>query len=156
MGSSLPGAELVGFCLDDSGECFVFGEVKTSSDPKQPPRVMHGSDGLVRQLRNLRDRKATRDMLVLYLARRAPDAPSCARFQSALKRYCRDNLDVRLFGCLIRDVEPSVSDVQAAADKLATGRPQPGLIELLAIYLPKNRISSLGHDMTEAMRGANP
>lgn len=157
MGSSLPGAELVGFCLDASGECFAFGEVKTSSDSDQPPRVMRGPDGLVRQLRNLRDRKAAREMLVLYLARRAArDSALCVQFQSAWERYSRDDLDVRLFGCLIRDVQPSVTDLRAAADQLGKGRPQAGLIELLAIYLPKNRISRLGHDVTEAMRGARP
>ena len=50
MRFSFPRAELVGFCLDDSGECFAFAEVKTSADSDQPPRVMRGPDGLVRQL----------------------------------------------------------------------------------------------------------
>ena len=96
-------------------------------------------------------------MLVLYLARRADgDSALRAQLQSALKRYYTDTLDVKLFGCLIRDMEPSVSDLRAAADQLGKGRPQAGLIELLAIYLPKNRISRLGHDVTEAMRGARP
>ena len=32
IGSSLPGADLAGFGTDSKGDCFAFGEVKTSSD----------------------------------------------------------------------------------------------------------------------------
>ena len=32
--SSLPGADLVGFGIDDDGDCLAFGEVKTSGDRK--------------------------------------------------------------------------------------------------------------------------
>ena len=35
-GSSLPGADLVGFGIDENGDCLVFGEVKTSSDRGYP------------------------------------------------------------------------------------------------------------------------
>ena len=96
IGSSLPGADLVGFCLDSSGECFAFGEVKTSADSNRPPRVMGGPDGLIQQLRNLRDSRADRDTLVWYLARRSDDPAWCAKFQSAFGRYMRDALDVML------------------------------------------------------------
>ena len=36
-GSSLPGADLVGFGKDGGGDCIAFGEVKTSSQANYPP-----------------------------------------------------------------------------------------------------------------------
>ena len=42
-GSSLPGADLVGFGIDDDddGDCFAFGEVKTSSERSCPTNRDH-------------------------------------------------------------------------------------------------------------------
>ena len=61
-----------------------------------------------------------------------------------------------LFGCLIRDVDPSRSDLQPAVDKLASGHSQAMLIELVAIHLPQDRISHLGHDVDQALLRARP
>lgn len=41
-GASLPGADLVGFGADDGGDCFTFGEVKTSSEQAYPPGIIYG------------------------------------------------------------------------------------------------------------------
>lgn len=154
--ASLAGPDLRGFHFDGSSTCFAFGEVKTSSDREQPPRVMRGSDGLIAQLRELRSSKDYRDDQVLYLARRPNRAGWFKQLESALERYFEDDRDVRLFGCLIRDVEPSESDLHGAVAKLASGHPPSIVIELLAIYLPKSRIPRLGHDLDEAMRRASP
>ena len=154
--ASLAGSDLVGLHLDGSSACFAFGEVKTSSDPERPPRVMRGSDGLVQQMRELRSSEVYRDSQVKYLARRAERADWFEQFESAFVRYVEDKLDVRLFGCLIRDVEPSRSDLRRAVARLASSHPQSIVIELLAIYLPKNRISRLSHDLDEALRRASP
>ena len=59
-GSSLPGADLVGFGLDDDGDCFAFGEVKTSSDSRYPPRPMYGRTGLKQQLEDLRGKRVAK------------------------------------------------------------------------------------------------
>lgn len=150
------GPDLVGLLLDGSSPCFAFGEVKTSSDPEQPPRVMRGSDGLVQQLRELRGSKVYRDSQVAYLARRAEGTDWFEPLEAAFVRYLKDDLDVRLFGCLIRDVEPSWSDLRRAVAKLASSHPRSIAIELLAIYLPKNRIHRLGHDLDEALRRVRP
>ena len=69
--ASLPGADLVGFKVDDDGICFSFGEVKTSSQSKNPPDVMRGAKGLRLQIEHLRDRKSLREALIKYLGFRA-------------------------------------------------------------------------------------
>lgn len=62
---------------------------------------------------------------------------------------------MRLFGWLIREVEPSKSDLRRAVAKLASGHPQTIVIVLLGIYLPKNRMPCLGLDLGETFRGAS-
>ena len=96
-GSSLPGADLVGFGIDNDGDCFAFGEVKTSSDSNYPPRVMYGSKGLKRQLEDIRDREAVRDKLFIYLSHRAKLASWRAHFQHAACRYLQNRSDVQLY-----------------------------------------------------------
>ena len=44
--SSLPGADLVGFQCNGTDDFFAFGEVKTSTENKYPPGVMHCRTGL--------------------------------------------------------------------------------------------------------------
>ena len=151
--ASSAGPDLESFHRDGSGACCVaFGEAKTSSGPVGPPTVVRGPDGLAQQLRELRNSKAYRDDQVRYLARRADLADWFEQFESACERCMRDDLDVRLFGCLIRDVEPSESDLRRAVEKLTSGHTETIEIELLAIYLPRNRIPRLGHDLDEALR----
>ena len=143
-GSSLPGADLVGFVADNQGRAMVFGEVKTSAEAKYPPSVMHGSTGLKKQLADLRDCKRIRDDLVKYLCYRARTAKWLPLFQEAVRRYVQDTSDVRLYGVLIRDVEPRESDLRACVAELGNGRPENTRIGLLALYLPAGRIATLG------------
>ena len=79
-GSSLPGADLVGFQRDGETSRFAFGEVKTSSEAKYPPGAMHGRTGLKQQLEDLRDEVSIRDDLVKYLGHRAVNASWKAQF----------------------------------------------------------------------------
>lgn len=60
-GSSLPGADLAGFYIDEDDVYFAFGEVKTSSEDSYPPGAMHGRTGLKQQIEDLRDKKQIRD-----------------------------------------------------------------------------------------------
>ena len=73
-GSSLPGADLVGFGIDGNGDCVAFGEVKTSRQERFPPGTMRGRAVLTRQLEDLRDGIRIRDDLVEYLGHRAGSA----------------------------------------------------------------------------------
>jgi len=143
-GSSLPGADLVGFRTDEKGDCFAFGEVKTSSKAKYPPGVMHGQTGLKQQLEDLRDREDIRHDLFLYLGHRAKNASWLGRFKEAGSRYLGNPSDVHLYGVLIRDVKPYGDDLRACVQSLAKDCPGGMRIELLALYLPAGKISGIG------------
>jgi len=149
--SSLPGADLVGFGIDDHGDCFAFSEVKTSSETKHPPSVIHGQKGLTHQLKNLRDNVSIRDDLVRYLAHRAKSTDCIARFQRAGKRYLKDNSDIQLSGVLIRDIEPHQNGLRASIEQLAQRCPSATRIEFLALYLPTGSINGIS-DAIDAVR----
>ncbi len=143
-GSSLPGADLVGFARVDDGDCLAFGEVKTSSERRYPPGAMYGRTGSEKQLENLRDSEAIRDDLVRYLCHRAESAWWRAQFEHSVGRYLRDKSDIQLFGFLVRDVEPHGNDLKSRVDSLATGCPEATRIELLALYLPIGSLNAIG------------
>ncbi|WP_419917702.1 hypothetical protein [Candidatus Poriferisocius sp.] len=145
--SSLPGADLVGFGVDDDGACFAFGEVKTSSERRHPPGVMYGRMGLKQQLEDLRDVEATRDDLMKYLGYRSGSAPWKTQYEHAAGRYLRNSSDIQLYGCLVRDVEPHEDDLRARVSDLGNGCPEGTRIELLAIYLPQDRLDGIGQEM---------
>ena len=143
-GSSLPGADLVGFKDDGGTSRFTFGEVKTSGQNKYPPTDMYGRTGLKKQLEDLRDNVDIRDDLVKYIGYRAPKASWKANYIAASERYLHNNTDVSLFGILVRDVGPNENDLRERVDKLGKGCPIKMSIELMAIYLPPNSIKTLG------------
>ena len=142
--SSLPGADLVGFATDDKGDCFAFGEVKTSRDRCYPPGTMYGRTGLKRQLEDLRNCESIRDDLMRYLGYRAKEASLLRRFKHAGRRYLCNKSDVQLYGFLVRDVDPNANDLKARVSQLATNCPKGTRIELVALYLPKGRIDGIG------------
>ena len=152
-GSSLPGADLVGFGLDDSGHCLAFGEVKTSSEHRNPPSAMYGHTGLKRQLEDLRDDEAIRNDLVKYLSHRAESASWKDRFRQAVKRYLDNSSDIQLYGYLVRDVEPDQGDLSARVDDLDNGCPEGTRIELLALYLPQGSLNRIGDRLTSGRQG---
>ena len=152
-GSSLPGADLVGFGNDRDGDCFAFGEVKTSREGRYPPGTMHGRTGLKRQLEDLRDRDAIRDDLVRYLAHRAGSASWRARFQRAVRRYLGNPSGVQLYGVLVRDVGPDADDLRVRVDALNAECPEGMSIELLALYLPQDRLDGIGAEIVARRAG---
>ena len=143
-GSSLPGADLVGFGIDENGDCLAFGEVKTSSEERYPPSSMYGRTGLKQQMEDLRENETIRDSLLRYLGWRVHTASWRPRFEAASKRYLRDKSDVQLYGVLIRDVRPDSQDLRARAHNLCMDRPDATHIELLALYLPEGCIAGIG------------
>lgn len=141
MGSSLPGADLVGFQVFNGGYRFAFGEVKTSSDKSCPPGTMYGRTGLKQQIEDLRDELEIRRQLVRYLGYRAERASWKLQYREATTRYLRDEQNVSVFGVLIRDVTPNQSDLANRHAKLAADPlPSAMTIELLAIYIPEESI----------------
>ena len=153
-GSSLPGADLVGFGSDSHGDCFAFGEVKTSSDRSYPPRVMYGHTGWKRQLEGLRDDNAVRDDLVKYLGHRAETASWKERFKHAGSRYLRNSSDVQIYGFLVRDVEPRLDDLRARVGQLGEGCPVGMRIELIALYLPQESLDAIGRKVISRQAGS--
>ena len=151
--SSLPGADLVGLTIDNTGYCIVFGEVKTSSQNKYPPHIMYGSRGLVRQLKRLRDDKDIRDVLFKYLAYRALHAPWRPHFEMAAKRYLQNNPIIQLYGVLIRDVPPGEGDLDSPVQELAQGIPDGTTINMLALYLPSGCILGINTAVTRKRSG---
>jgi hypothetical protein len=153
-GSSLPGADLVGFHRDGDVDRFAFGEVKTSSEISYPPGVVYGRHGFKRQLEDLCDRPEIREGLVRYLAHRAMQASWRDRFRSAAAVFFRNTKDVRIFGLLIRDVPPHQDDLRNRVDRLGLDCPVGMMIELIAIYLPESSIISLSAQvMASRQRG---
>ena len=153
-GSSLPGADLVGFAVDGDGDCLAFGEVKSSSQASYPPTTMFGRSGLKNQLEDLRDSEHIRKDLVRYLGHRARQAPWEAEYISSVHRYIRDRSDFRLFGILIRDVPPDEADLRARVEELSKGRRGKTSIELLALYLPEPRLSGIGTSVVAIRKAA--
>lgn len=154
-GSSLPGADLVGFRSDEDGDAFAFGEVKTSSETKYPPGAVYGRTGLKQQLEDLRDREKIRDDLLKYLCHRAKGASWKPRFEGASRRYLQNKSDVHLYGFLVRDVDPHKDDLRVRVTKLADGCPNGTAIELLALYLPSGRITGIGAALVEQRTGGD-
>lgn len=142
--SSLPGADLAGLQRTDHAQLpyrFAFGEVKTSHDADHPPSSMHGRHGLKQQLEDLRNVRALRHTLFLYLAHRAVNAPWKAEWESAASRFLSDDADVVVFGVLVRDVDPHEDDLRVRATSLAAGRPARMALELIAVYMPAGSIA---------------
>lgn len=152
-GSSLPGADLVGFGVDDNGACLAFGEVKTSSENKHPPGTMFGRTGLKQQLENLRDEESIRDDLVIYLGHRAGSAPWRECFEQAVSRYLQNSSDVQLYGFLVRDVNPHPDDLQIRVRSLGHACPEGTCIELLALYLPEESLDGIGEETISRRKG---
>ena len=152
-GSSLPGADLVGFQRRGDEERFAFGEIKTSSDENHPPKVMYGPMGLKQQLEDLRNKPSLRDDLVKYLGHRAVYSPWKIRYKNAASRYLKNSYDVRVYGVLIRDVSPHENDLKVRVSKLVEDCPEQMNMELLAIYLPVGSISTLSSKVIRSRNG---
>lgn len=152
-GSSLPGADLVGFQNDGGVDRFAFGEVKTSSEKKYPPGAMRGRMGLKQQIEDLRDKPALCNNLVKYLGHRATNASWQALFRQAASRYLKDSNDVRVFGVMVRDVAPHQDDLRVRVDKLGNAYPPNMVMELMAVYLPGGSISMLSAKVMQFRKG---
>jgi hypothetical protein len=135
--ASLPGADLIGFTVDDQGPVFVFGEVKTSDDAHAPPQVLYGRSGMIQQLERLATRKDIQFSLIKWLRPRCRNTEYWPLYEGAAQRYINSNgLDIRLVGCLMRDTQPDERDLQSRARALAALISTPCLAGLHAWYIP--------------------
>lgn len=152
-GSSLPGADLVGFHNDGESDRFAFGEIKTSSDKNYPPGAMYGQTGLKQQLEDLRNSNTIRQDLVKYLGHRAINATWKTQFQNAAAKFLKDSNDVRVFGVMIRDVAPHEDDLRVRVTKLGTDCPESMEMQLFAIYIPQDSIATLSEKVVQSRTG---
>jgi len=154
--ASPAGCDLTGFQPVDDEELsyrFAFGEVKTSEHHQSPPSVM---TSLGAQLQGLRDNRQVKDALCRYLGHHAVKSDWEPMYKSAAKRYLRsDTADVAVYGVLVRDIAPNSSDISGRARVLATNCPAQTDIEIYALYLPVNAISSLSQRAQAVMREAS-
>ncbi|UCH96864.1 MAG: hypothetical protein JSV88_08430 [Candidatus Aminicenantes bacterium] len=154
--ASLPGTDLVGFQeATERDNRFAFGEVKTSEQEKYPPSVMYGQHGLKHQLEDLCSNVSTRDTLVKYLAHRAQGSSWVRQYKDSAKRYLANNLDVSLFGIMVRDVDPHTDDLFALTRNLAEISSPPLSVELLALYLPAGSIENLSSKVRAVAQEGN-
>jgi hypothetical protein len=136
------GCDMVGFHV--GGEVrFAFAEVKTSTDVAYPPSVVHGRIGLTGQLEAMMGAKKTTRDLIRYLGFHASLSDWSDLFKQAAQRYLKNPGDLRLYGFLIRDVEPDDRDLSGRVTHLKGGCQAPLEIELYALYLPAKSIVTL-------------
>ncbi|MGN6268185.1 MAG: hypothetical protein ACTHM5_21085 [Ginsengibacter sp.] len=135
------GADLVGFIEVDGQVLFLFGEVKTSSEiANRPPQVMTSADGIERQLRDLYDDRAKRQILITYLQSKARHYSEEHLFKidynASFRAYYANNCQFQLIGVLVRDVAHDERDVSLSYGRLSQQILEPNGIKLLALYLP--------------------
>lgn len=142
--AGLPGAELVGFTGETNEEArFAFGQVKTSKELRNPPKVVNcGDKSLINQLLQLRDDIKIKKTVVDYLAYRAnAGAEWGTTFRAAASRYFNSGtMEVAIFGVLVRDVEPAAADLAIAATSLCSGCSSSTRVEFCGLYLPAGSI----------------
>ncbi len=154
-GSSLPGADLVGFQAIGAEQYFAFGEVKTSEEETFPPGAVYGRTGLKKQLEDLKESLKIKDDLVVYLCHRAVNSEWQLCYQDAAKKYIQNRNNVKIFGVLVRDVQPNQDDLRTRINSLSQN-PKSGMqIKLFAIYLPQNSIQSFSDRVMNNDSGGN-
>ncbi|MDG6895135.1 hypothetical protein [Volucribacter amazonae] len=153
IGSSLPGADLVGFQVIGDEIYFAYGEVKTSSESKYPPGVMVGRSGLQSQIEDLKDNDETKCTLMNYLAFRSRGQDWENYFKRAAQKFLKCSKNIRIFGVLIRDVQPNERDIKNRINNLVKNQYSETYIELLALYLPSQSISQLSRKIMQYKNG---
>ncbi|MGM0981867.1 MAG: hypothetical protein ACQEXG_00375 [Pseudomonadota bacterium] len=135
--ASLPGADLVGLMADGDGAILALGEVKCSSEAKNPPQVMYGRSGMTNQLDKLADDLGLIHTLLGWLFPRCKGTPHQSKFNHAVKRLLGSgNKAIVLFGILIRDTEPNPQDLCSRGHHLAGRLQTPTSCRLKALHLP--------------------
>lgn len=135
--ASLPGADLVGFVIDQGDTRLVLGEVKSSSEQSNPPNVMTGRKGMTRQLEGLATDLGLLFTLVRWLLPRCKGNSAEQHFNAAISLLLASgNKDMVLYGILVRDTAPHELDLKSRGLHLGTLVKAPARCHLLALYVP--------------------
>ena len=114
---------------------------------------MHGRTGLKQQLEDLKDDVKIKNDILRYLGFRAQESSWEDRFKRAAKNYLQSNTNVRIFGFMVRDVQPNQDDLRVRVTKLSNDQHADMVIKLLALYLPQNSIGSLSSMVVHSRSG---
>lgn len=135
--ASLPGADLIGFTNVGGVEYLVLGEVKSSSENRNPPQVMSGKSGMTHQIDVLANDLSRIRQILEWLLFRCKDTQYETSFNAAVGLFLDScNRAIALFGVLIRDTQPNKRDLQVRGQTLAGSLQAPTTCRLIAIYLP--------------------
>ena len=135
--ASRSGVDVVGITNDN---LFVFGEVKTTQDRRNPPGVIYGKFGLIAQMVSISSNNQIREDLIRWLglklwspAVKQDRASWCA----ALQNYVKTGQNVfKMYGMLVRDTTPNIRDVKKVHDDVLQSLHQQALLEVVALYIP--------------------
>jgi hypothetical protein len=131
----LPGPDLAGF-QNKKEPRFLFGEIKSSSEPKSPPQVVRSSkpDCLREQIKHLRHQPAARQQLVQWLLLRVKGTDWEPAFNDALERYSQKQY--YLTGILVRgNCNANEKDLSGICANIGHTCCESE-VSLLAYYLP--------------------
>jgi len=135
--ASLQGADIVGISDEPQGSRLVFGEVKSSSDQNSPPTVVTGKSGMDKQLERLIEDNKLKFALIKWLSARVDDEAGIS-FNEALTAFIDSKgTSVRFIGVLVRDTPANKNDVSRRGRALGGQVPEPGSVELYAMYMPR-------------------
>jgi len=135
--ASLPGADLVGFVVNDNEAKFVIGEVKSSSQDLCPPNVLYGRSGMIHQIDRLANDLKTIRTLLSWLFYRCKNTEFETYYKTSLILYFNSgNKAVSLFGVLIRDTKANELDLKSRGKILGRALGAPTSCNLLALHLP--------------------
>jgi hypothetical protein len=135
--ASLPGADLVGLIEEGDEALLVLGEVKTSSDANNPPKVMSGKNGMIHQLDNLATDISIHNCLLKWMHPRCKNTDLWPLYEKAAKKYLASGgRAIKLIGMLMRDTEPNDLDLKNRARHLTVNVLTPTEVELDAWYFP--------------------
>jgi len=132
--ASLPGPDIIGF-QSKKEPCFAFGEIKSSSEQRVPPKNVNvNSDCLREQIKHLRHMPSARSHLLKWLLLHVKETDWEPVFKEALQRYSEKRY--WLTGMLVsggrtsteKDLTSICADIGHSLDE--------GEVTLFAYYLP--------------------
>ena len=133
--ASLPGPDLIGFLEHEGMDCFLFGEVKASDADDIHASVIHGTDGLRRQIERLLSSEDRRQLLISWLCVRAKGREWQPKFDRCLAAYLATPSGGVVVGVLLRGLDPNEADLEPVRAAVENDTP-PYRLVLLGYYLP--------------------
>lgn len=134
--ASPAGPDIIGIV----GTLFVFGETKSSSEPRYPPSVVNGSSGMIEQLNSIKRDKEKRIRMIKWLGHktvRFEADPNHASWRKARQQYYEsEEQSFKMCGILIRDTEPDERDVAKVGAEVSADIYPPTSLDVVALYIP--------------------